>query len=72
MQSLTRENVSTYFKMFKLFNIIIFNNLLCYSPEALGVVSGCIFLVTIFLFIPIAFGNDLMDRGSFPHNEVSF
>ncbi|XP_032515573.2 UDP-N-acetylglucosamine--dolichyl-phosphate N-acetylglucosaminephosphotransferase [Danaus plexippus] len=40
-------------------------------PEALGVVSGCIFLVTIFLFIPIAFGNDLMDRGSFPHNEFA-
>lgn len=41
-----------------------------FSPEALGVVSGCIFLVTSFTFIPIVFGNGLMDRESFPHNEV--
>lgn len=40
-------------------------------PEAIGVVSGCVFLVTIFLFIPIAFGNGLMDRGNFPHNEFA-
>ncbi|XP_050347254.1 UDP-N-acetylglucosamine--dolichyl-phosphate N-acetylglucosaminephosphotransferase [Nymphalis io] len=40
-------------------------------PEAIGVVSGCVFLVTIFLFIPIVFGNDLMDRGNFPHNEFA-
>ncbi|XP_013187839.1 UDP-N-acetylglucosamine--dolichyl-phosphate N-acetylglucosaminephosphotransferase [Amyelois transitella] len=40
-------------------------------PEAIGVVSGCIFLVTCFLFIPIAFGNGLMDRAHFPHNEFA-
>ncbi|XP_026501119.1 UDP-N-acetylglucosamine--dolichyl-phosphate N-acetylglucosaminephosphotransferase [Vanessa tameamea] len=40
-------------------------------PEAIGVVSGCVFLVTIFMFIPIVFGNDLMDRGNFPHNEFA-
>ncbi|XP_028161259.1 UDP-N-acetylglucosamine--dolichyl-phosphate N-acetylglucosaminephosphotransferase-like [Ostrinia furnacalis] len=40
-------------------------------PEALGVVSGCIFLVTSFTFIPIVFGNSLMDRESFPHNEFA-
>ncbi|XP_011559377.3 UDP-N-acetylglucosamine--dolichyl-phosphate N-acetylglucosaminephosphotransferase [Plutella xylostella] len=40
-------------------------------PEAIGVVSGCVFLVTSFLFIPIAFGNGLMDREHFPHNEFA-
>ncbi|XP_068632532.1 UDP-N-acetylglucosamine--dolichyl-phosphate N-acetylglucosaminephosphotransferase [Battus philenor] len=40
-------------------------------PEALGVVSGCVFLVTSFLFIPIAFGSSLMDREHFPHNEFA-
>ncbi|XP_053613191.1 UDP-N-acetylglucosamine--dolichyl-phosphate N-acetylglucosaminephosphotransferase [Plodia interpunctella] len=40
-------------------------------PEAVGVVSGCIFLVTCFLFIPIVFGNGLMDTAHFPHNEFA-
>ncbi|XP_072938541.1 UDP-N-acetylglucosamine--dolichyl-phosphate N-acetylglucosaminephosphotransferase [Epargyreus clarus] len=40
-------------------------------PEAIGVVSGCVFLVTSFLFIPIAFGYSLLDRGNFPHNEFA-
>ncbi|XP_047986821.1 UDP-N-acetylglucosamine--dolichyl-phosphate N-acetylglucosaminephosphotransferase [Leguminivora glycinivorella] len=40
-------------------------------PEALGVVSGCVFLVTCFLFIPIVFGNSLMDTANFPHNEFA-
>ncbi|XP_073949309.1 alg7 dolichyl-phosphate N-acetylglucosaminephosphotransferase [Choristoneura fumiferana] len=40
-------------------------------PEALGVVSGCVFLVTCFLFIPIVFGNSLMDTAHFPHNEFA-
>ncbi|XP_028032448.1 UDP-N-acetylglucosamine--dolichyl-phosphate N-acetylglucosaminephosphotransferase isoform X1 [Bombyx mandarina] len=40
-------------------------------PEALGVVSGCVFLITCFLFIPIAFGNGLMDTQHFPHNEFA-
>lgn len=45
-------------------------NVISYSPEALGVVSGCVFLVTCFLFIPINFGYGLMDTEYFPHNEV--
>ncbi|KPI92646.1 UDP-N-acetylglucosamine--dolichyl-phosphate N-acetylglucosaminephosphotransferase [Papilio xuthus] len=40
-------------------------------PEAVGVVSGCVFLVTSFLFIPIVFGHSLMDREHFPHNEFA-
>ncbi|KAJ2949918.1 hypothetical protein O0L34_g11237 [Tuta absoluta] len=40
-------------------------------PEAIGVVSGCVFLVTSFLFIPIVFGNGLMNREHFPHNEFA-
>lgn len=41
-----------------------------YRPEALGVVAGCLFLMTTVLFIPIIFGQSLMDREHFPHNEV--
>ncbi|KAG5875355.1 hypothetical protein JTB14_027676 [Gonioctena quinquepunctata] len=37
-------------------------------PESLGVISGCSFLVTMFLFIPIPFGNSLFN-GDFPHDE---
>ncbi|XP_049868212.1 UDP-N-acetylglucosamine--dolichyl-phosphate N-acetylglucosaminephosphotransferase [Pectinophora gossypiella] len=40
-------------------------------PEAIGVVSGCVFLVTSFLFIPIVFGYGLIDRQHFPHNEFA-
>uniref|UniRef100_A0A2H1V2K3 UDP-N-acetylglucosamine--dolichyl-phosphate N-acetylglucosaminephosphotransferase n=1 Tax=Spodoptera frugiperda TaxID=7108 RepID=A0A2H1V2K3_SPOFR len=40
-------------------------------PEAIGVVSGCVFLITSFLFIPIVFGNGLMDTQHFPHNEFA-
>ncbi|XP_026331518.1 UDP-N-acetylglucosamine--dolichyl-phosphate N-acetylglucosaminephosphotransferase-like, partial [Hyposmocoma kahamanoa] len=40
-------------------------------PEAIGVVSGCIFLVTSVLLIPIVFGYALMDREHFPHNEFA-
>ncbi|XP_026744961.1 UDP-N-acetylglucosamine--dolichyl-phosphate N-acetylglucosaminephosphotransferase-like [Trichoplusia ni] len=40
-------------------------------PEAIGVVSGCVFLVTSFIFIPIVFGNGLMDTQNFPHNEFA-
>ncbi|CAK1601074.1 unnamed protein product [Parnassius mnemosyne] len=40
-------------------------------PEAVGVVSGCVFLVTSFLFIPIVFGSSLMNREHFPHNEFA-
>ncbi|XP_034942856.1 UDP-N-acetylglucosamine--dolichyl-phosphate N-acetylglucosaminephosphotransferase [Chelonus insularis] len=38
-------------------------------PEALGVVSGCIFLITLVLFIPIPFTNYIFDNASFPHHE---
>ncbi|CAH0560668.1 unnamed protein product [Brassicogethes aeneus] len=37
-------------------------------PESLGVVTGCTFLITMFLFIPIPFGNSLFN-GDFPHDE---
>ncbi|CAH1174200.1 unnamed protein product [Phaedon cochleariae] len=37
-------------------------------PESLGVVTGCVFLMTMFLFIPIPFGHSLFN-GSFPHDE---
>lgn len=43
-----------------------------FSPESLGVVSGFIFLVTMVLFIPVAFGNNLLEKGIFPYDEVSF
>ncbi|CAG9763011.1 unnamed protein product [Ceutorhynchus assimilis] len=38
-------------------------------PESLGVVSGFIFLVTMVLFIPVAFGNNLLEKGTFPYDE---
>ncbi|XP_057341366.1 UDP-N-acetylglucosamine--dolichyl-phosphate N-acetylglucosaminephosphotransferase [Microplitis mediator] len=38
-------------------------------PEALGVVSGCIFLITLFLFIPIPFTDNIFDNSTFPHHE---
>ncbi|XP_053697802.1 UDP-N-acetylglucosamine--dolichyl-phosphate N-acetylglucosaminephosphotransferase [Sabethes cyaneus] len=40
-------------------------------PEAFGVVTGCIFLVSLFLFIPIPFMTNLSngDTGEFPHHK---
>ncbi|XP_043259666.1 UDP-N-acetylglucosamine--dolichyl-phosphate N-acetylglucosaminephosphotransferase [Colletes gigas] len=38
-------------------------------PEAFGVVSGCLFLITLFLFIPIPFTNYIFNRVNFPYNE---
>ncbi|XP_055635140.1 UDP-N-acetylglucosamine--dolichyl-phosphate N-acetylglucosaminephosphotransferase [Toxorhynchites rutilus septentrionalis] len=40
-------------------------------PEAFGVVTGCIFLISLFLFIPIPFVRDfsLNSQGEFPHNK---
>lgn len=45
---------------------------LFFSPEAFGVVTGCVFLITLFLFIPIPFGHFFFDRthANFPHHEV--
>ncbi|KAK5644207.1 hypothetical protein RI129_008052 [Pyrocoelia pectoralis] len=37
-------------------------------PEAMGVVSGCMFLITMFLFIPVPFATFLLE-GHFAHNE---
>lgn len=47
----------------------LFENCNSFRPEAVGVVSGCVFLVTLFLFIPIPFGESLLN-GNFPHSEV--
>ncbi|XP_071445230.1 UDP-N-acetylglucosamine--dolichyl-phosphate N-acetylglucosaminephosphotransferase [Hetaerina americana] len=38
-------------------------------PEAIGVVSGCIYLITLFLFIPVPFGRLIMENSTFPHDE---
>lgn len=44
---------------------------LFFSPEAMGLVTGCVFLVTLFLFIPIPFGNSWLKDNTFPQDEVS-
>ena len=38
------------------------------SPEAAGVISSCIFLIVMFLFIPWPFSDS--NRKSFPYQEV--
>ncbi|KAF3430329.1 hypothetical protein E2986_11626 [Frieseomelitta varia] len=38
-------------------------------PEALGVVTGCLFLITLFLFIPVPFTNYIFNDTNFPHSE---
>ncbi|XP_044748797.1 UDP-N-acetylglucosamine--dolichyl-phosphate N-acetylglucosaminephosphotransferase [Coccinella septempunctata] len=38
-------------------------------PESIGVVTGCIFLITMFLFIPISYGNGEHNE-KFPHEFV--
>lgn len=38
-------------------------------PEALGVVTGCLFLITLFLFIPVPFTNYIFNDINFPYNE---
>ncbi|KAJ9578408.1 hypothetical protein L9F63_005366 [Diploptera punctata] len=38
-------------------------------PEALGVVVGCMFLITLFFFIPIPFGQYIIQNENFPHDE---
>ncbi|KAL3265930.1 hypothetical protein HHI36_010119 [Cryptolaemus montrouzieri] len=38
-------------------------------PESLGVVTGCIFLITMFLFIPVSFGHGGRTE-KFPHEFV--
>ena len=45
---------------------------LIYRPEAQGVVCGTVYLISLFLFIPIAFSEYLSaDYASFPHHRVS-
>ncbi|XP_011314644.1 UDP-N-acetylglucosamine--dolichyl-phosphate N-acetylglucosaminephosphotransferase [Fopius arisanus] len=39
-------------------------------PEALGVVSGFVFLFIMFLFIPIPFTKYISDNSNFPHHEL--
>lgn len=38
-------------------------------PESIGVVSATVFLITMFLFIPVPFFNYLADASSFPHSD---
>uniref|UniRef100_A0A023GE01 UDP-N-acetylglucosamine--dolichyl-phosphate N-acetylglucosaminephosphotransferase n=1 Tax=Amblyomma triste TaxID=251400 RepID=A0A023GE01_AMBTT len=38
-------------------------------PEAIGVISATVFLITTFLFIPVPFFNYLTDASSFPHSD---
>jgi len=47
-----------------------------YRPESLGVICGTVFLICMFLFIPVPFvtrwfGAENVDA-KFPHNEVFF
>lgn len=48
-------------------NVLIF--FLC-RPEAMGVVTGCIFLIALFLFIPIPFIFKQQSTKDFPHDQV--
>ncbi|XP_011267077.1 UDP-N-acetylglucosamine--dolichyl-phosphate N-acetylglucosaminephosphotransferase [Camponotus floridanus] len=38
-------------------------------PEAIGVVTGCIFLITMFLFIPVPFTDHILKNENFPHDK---
>jgi hypothetical protein len=45
-----------------------------FSPEAQGVVCGAVFLIIMFLFIPVVFMRQLADTSTqqgFPHDRVS-
>jgi UDP-N-acetylglucosamine--dolichyl-phosphate N-acetylglucosaminephosphotransferase len=47
-------------------------NCLYFSPEAFGVVTGCVFLIALFFFIPIPFGHFFFEGKTdenFPHHE---
>ena len=43
-----------------------------YSAESLGVVCGCAFLITVFVFIPMPYIALWLEQGkyTFPHHEV--
>ncbi|XP_011639149.1 UDP-N-acetylglucosamine--dolichyl-phosphate N-acetylglucosaminephosphotransferase [Pogonomyrmex barbatus] len=38
-------------------------------PEAIGVVTGCLFLITMFIFIPIPFTDCIIRNENFPHDK---
>lgn len=38
-------------------------------PEAFGVVAGCMFLISVFLFIPVPFSWSIINEANFPHHE---
>ncbi|XP_077278068.1 alg7 dolichyl-phosphate N-acetylglucosaminephosphotransferase isoform X2 [Temnothorax americanus] len=38
-------------------------------PEAIGVVTGCVFLVTMFIFIPVPFTDCIFSNVNFPHDK---
>lgn len=45
---------------------------MCHRPEGLGVISGAVFLITLFFFIPIPFLPSLVaEDKAFDHREVS-
>lgn len=47
--------------------------LLGHSPESQGVISGAVFLIILFCFIPFPFLNCFVEEQckAFPHHEVS-
>ena len=55
-------------------NLHIYNQFFCFvfSPESAGVICGAVFLVIMFLFIPVPFYKHLADNDNkaFPHHEV--
>lgn len=47
---------------------------LFYSPEAVGVLCGAVYLICLFIFIPFPFWSKWWENGSlvFPHHEVLY
>lgn len=39
-------------------------------PEAIGVLTGCMFLIAMFLFIPLLFGPTMLHNSHFPYVEL--
>ncbi|CAB0013657.1 unnamed protein product [Nesidiocoris tenuis] len=40
-------------------------------PEAFGVVAGCMYLIVMFLFIPVPFGSAVLQNSAFPYHELA-
>lgn len=55
------------------FFFLLHPNLLGCSPESQGVISGAVFLIILFCFIPFPFLNCFVEEQckAFPHHEVS-